>query len=150
MNLEPVYLLGPEPKPATDRESVSRRQLFAWCAASVGLGLSVGWGIGGRSDAAATDTPESAKESEALAWALGIQRASDEDLYANALLFLHVIGSTRDERLLPGLERLVGLVLVRDDSATRQFCAFLADLIDDWHAASNLRPSLADLRRRAR
>jgi hypothetical protein len=150
MKLEPVYLLGPEPKPTTAEKSVSRRQLFGWCAASVGLGLSVGWGVGARSDAATAPVEEPATESASLRWALEIQGASDEALYAKAMLFLHVIGSTRDERLLPGLERLVGLVLAHEDSATRQFCSFLADLIDDWDAASALRSSLPDLRRRVR
>lgn len=150
MKLEPVYLLGPEPRPATAGKTVSRRQLFGWCGVSVGLGLSVGWAVGARSDAATAPVGESAAESASLRWALEIQGASDEALYAKAMLFLHVIGSTRDERLIPGLERLVGLVLVHEDSATPQFCSFLADLIDDWEAASPLRSSLVDLRRRAR
>jgi hypothetical protein len=146
MRLNPVFLVGPEPEKPPARD-VSRRAfltgIFGGAALGGGITLAVlrPWG---------TADPAPRTDSESLSWALSIQQADLEELLANYATFLLVFAEERDERLIPGLERLVVSVLERQETLRADAPALarsLATEIETNAAAAALRPYVDVLRR---
>jgi hypothetical protein len=97
-----------------------------------------------------TADPAPRTDSESLSWALSIQQADLEELLANYATFLLVFAEERDERLIPGLERLVVSVLERQETLRADAPALarsLATEIETNAAAAALRPYVDVLRR---
>jgi hypothetical protein len=156
MRLEPIYLLGPDPKPEPNPPRThTRRAVLAGGIVGLLTGTAITVFARGRTDDAqgAARTPPVDTE---LAWALEVGEGPIERLLERHQHFLLVVWSrgTESPRLWHGAERMILAVLEHDAGMTpelrRGAASLLVQTLESYAPPPHLLRHLAPLRSAAR